>query len=322
MRKATGWVICLGWVIFLVINPTGLASAAIQEEAQEKSDEPSEPPPPPPRVLGQAATQQELDEWRAVERAFSADEKISLAKTFLQNYPNSGLSAYAHRALSLGHYQNNDEVEFVHHGEKALEELPGDVAVLAMLAWFYSENEQSDKAIDRAQRALHFIDLTQRPGFVSVSDWSERSDRIKADAHYAQGRAYMEKFDASGAEEASQEDPNLQASADHFRKAVILVPDFGQAYHRLGYVYVKQQQIEPAISSYLRAVAIPGPASQPARVDLEAVLVQMGRSPDTIDEMVSRETQYIEEKKAEKIALRQKLEAEAAAAAPPSPVVQ
>ena len=318
MRRTRNWSVCVGLAVLLWGSPVWLALAGIQEQ----SDEESEQPPLPPRVVGQAASQQELDDFRAVERAFSADDKIELAKTFLKTYPNSGLSAHAHRVLALGHYQNDDVVEFVHHGEKALEELPGDAAMLAMLAWFYSENKQPEKAIDRAQRALHFIDLGQRPGFVSVSEWAERTDRLKADAHYAQGRAYMEKFDSSGVKEATEEDPHLQASAEHLRQAVILVPDFGQAYHRLGYIYLKQQQIEPAIASYVRAVAAPGPAAQPSRLDLETVFVRLGKSPDTIDEMVSREAKYIEEKNAEKVALRQKLEAAAAAAAPPSPSVQ
>ena len=68
---------------------------------------------------------------------------------------------------------------------------------------------------------------------------------------------------------------------DHYRRAVVLRPDYAEAHYNLGRLLVEQGQLEDAITHYERAAAI-NPADAEAQNNLGVTLFGIGRADDAI----------------------------------------
>ena len=90
-----------------------------QEQPQEEEDLVKRP-----RVVGEARSQEEFEDWKTIGQTENISEKAELAEQFLHSYPDSGLTAFAHHVLAEEAYQENDIGDFMLHGEEALLELP------------------------------------------------------------------------------------------------------------------------------------------------------------------------------------------------------
>ena len=120
------------------------------------------------RIVGQPRTKSENDAWIAITKIESQTVQVRLVNDFLQNYPTSGLTAYAYRILADVAYQENDIDEFINYGEKALMELPKAGGLLAQLSYIYAEKGKATKAINygkRALLALEELEKTRQPTF-------------------------------------------------------------------------------------------------------------------------------------------------------------
>ncbi len=226
-------------------------------------------PVKPPRVVGQARTPEEWEAWQLVERSTRLAEKAGLAESFLQNYPDSGLTANAHYIIARNFYQLGDMENFVVHAEEALEELPDSPDLLAQLGFFYAESGQAAQAIDRATRSLEMIDQVRKPAGVSANQWVDQLYQLEADANYALGRAYLSRVSRT---ENRTEDLNLRTSIEYLQSALRYDPRHDYACFRLGFAERNSNNAGGALMAYGRAVAIGGVASQPAQGQLEDVL--------------------------------------------------
>lgn len=311
------WAVVTG-VLLAVSNPAQAGSSP-QETAPAQPQEETPPAPvpePPPRIVGQARTQEEFDAWQAIEGAATLGEKAVLAERFLQAYPDSGLTPFAHQVIARNAYQQNDIQNFVQHAEKALEELPRNPDLLTPLAFVYSESGQSQKAIDRAQQALELITNVEYPGGVPAQDWVRQRVQLAADAYYALGRSYLSRFSAtSGSDENKAQNPNLRKAIEYLEQSVGQDPSHDYAYFRLGFAYANANEAVKSLENYARAVALGGIAAGPAQDQLERVYEfikeNMGDSQlakMNVGEIVARERQEIQQELAAK---QQELQAEA-----------
>lgn len=221
------------------------------------------------RVVGQARTPEEWEAWQLVERATRLAEKAGLAESFLQNYPESGLTANAHYIIARNSYQLGDLENFTFHAEETLEELPDAPDLLAQLGFFYAENGQAAQAIDRANKALEVIDRVEKPVGVTASQWIDQVYQLKGEANYALGRAYLSRMSRT---ENRAEDPNLRKSIEYLQSALRYEPRHDYACFRLGFAERNSNNAGGALMAYAKAVAIGGVAAQHAQSQLEDVL--------------------------------------------------
>jgi tetratricopeptide (TPR) repeat protein len=273
------------------------------------SQEPGQPPPPsevpgpdqaeipppakPPREVGKPQSQEELDAWIAIERAATLDEKGQLAESFLTRFPESGLTPYAHQLLALRYQEENNYEKFVLHAEKTLEDLPGNFLILSTLAAAYAQKDQSDKAIDRAERSLAALVSAQRPPMLSEAEWMVQREQISADAHYALGSAYVSRHQKAPAAKGT-DDANLKKAVEELQQATTLDPTHDRAYYHLGFAFARQDDAEKALEAYARAVAIGGVARQLAREQLEKVYQFVYQNTDGLEQVVEQQKQYVQ----------------------------
>jgi tetratricopeptide (TPR) repeat protein len=279
---------------------------AAQPPAEGTPAAEQQPAPKPPRQVGRPGSQEERDAWIAIERAQTLPEKAQLAESFLAQFPDSGLTPFAHQLLAFHYQQANDYDNFVLQAEKTLEELPDSVLILASLAGAYAQKGEADKAIDRAQRALRIAQALNRPPDSPAPQWALQIDQLLADAHYAIGTAFLAKYNAAPAPKG-QEDPNLKNALDELQKAVDLDPAHDRAYLQLGFAYAKKEQGEKAIESFASAAAVGGALQSMARSQLEKLYQFIYRNTDGLDQAVARQKDEIQRRVTEKQAFYQSL---------------
>lgn len=304
----------LAWAVAL-----SAAALATQQQQQQQPQQPAQQPPAgqpapkPPRVLGQAQSQEEFDAWSKISAnpAATPQEKAQLVEAFLEKYPESGLSAYAHQVAALAYQQMNNYDKFIHHSEKTLEELPDNPLILTSLAVAYAQKDgNADKAIEKADKGLMMLAALQKPAEVDQAQWDAQLDQLKSDAHYALGTAYLEKF-STGAQAVS--DPHLLKAIENLEKAVSLDPRYDTAYYRLAFAYVKKNDAESALQHYARAIAVNGVVSSMARESLLKVYEFVNpkkqgeedqqyrqRVSEATQQLVAQETEYLQKRIAEK----------------------
>lgn len=222
-----------------------------------------------PRVLGEARTPEEWEAWQLVERSTRLAEKAGLAESFLQNYPDSGLTANAHYIIAQNYYQTGDIENFVLHAEEAIAEIPDAPELLAQLSFFYAENGQAAQAIDRATRSLEVIERVEKPASVPANQWVDQVYQLKAEANYALGRAHLSRMSRT---ENRAEDPNLKIAIEHLQNTLRYDPRHDYACFRLGFAERNSNNAAGALMAYGKAVVIGGVAAQPAQGQLEDVL--------------------------------------------------
>lgn len=304
--------------LFLVVAVAVSAAAlALQQQQPQQPQQPAQQPPPgqpapkPPRVLGQAQSQEEFDIWSRINAAVTPQEKAQLAEGFLEKFPESGLTAFAHQTAALAYQQMNNYDKFIHHSEKTLEELPDNPLILTSLAVAYAQKDgNADKAIEKADKGLMMLAALQRPPQVEQAQWEAQLDQLKSDAHYALGTAYLEKFSKG---DQSVSNPDLLKAIENLEKAVSLDPRYDTAYYRLAFAYVKKNDAESALKYYARAIAVEGVVSSMARESLLKVYEFVNpkkqgeedqqyrqRVSEATQQLVAQEKEYVQKKLAEK----------------------
>ncbi len=264
-----------------------------------------------PRVVGEPSSRIEFEDWMVVQQAEDVEERARLAERFLENYPNSGLTAFAHHLLAEAAYKKNDIDNFILYGEKALLELPETPALLAQLAYLYSERRDSVRATKYANGALALLDSMAKPDEMPSIQWVTEVRGLRADSHYALGRSHLELWNLSVGSPKE-----LQEAVEHLNRTLELDPEHGYAAFRLGFAQLKADHPEVALEAYARAAILDGPAAAPSRSHLERIHKNLQRDPESkwaqtsIEEILEEERKRLESKQAEMLQELARLAAE------------
>jgi len=256
-------------VLVLSLFSNHMTAQASAPERQQTSQQPSQDqqePEQPARVVGEPREKAEFDAWQVVERAGSLSEKAELAMRFLESFPNSGLTAFAHHVLADAAYQVNDVDNFILHAEQALLELPEVPQLLAPLAYLYSERRQAAKASEYANRALRLLEKLDNPGKMTSSEWVNQRQGLQADSHYALGRAHLELW-----QQSVGSPKELRQAVEHLSKTLELDPEHAYAAFRLGFAQGNSRNPKAAVAAYARASILDSPAAERSKTYLERI---------------------------------------------------
>ncbi len=249
----------------------------VPQGAEDVVPQEGEEAAPLPRVVGQPRTKEEYDSWKAVVETEDAQERVRLAKAFLQDYPDSGLTPYAHHTLADAAYQNNDIEGFTVYAEKALMELPEAPELLAQLSYLYAEKGEAAKATEYASRALPLLEKLEKNAGIPSIEWVSMRRALQADAHYALGRSHLQKWHSSSIKPPKE----LEQAIEHLKEALELAPDHAYAAFRLGFAQKHSENAEAALAAYARASIIEGPAASLAKKSLQTIHKNLRKNAST-----------------------------------------
>lgn len=255
------------WMLTGLATFQGTALAVLQQ-AEQPAQEELPAITQPSRVVGRTAGPEEAAAWQQVQAATDPGQRAQLAQQFLMQFPDSGMTPHAHYVIAQYAYQSGDFSTFATHAEEALKELPFAIDLLSQLAFLYAEQNEPDKAVNRATEALRVLESLQRPAEVSPEIWVEQAYQVRAEANYALGRAHLSRL-RSG---ARSDDPNLLQAIEYFRTALRYDPRHDYAAFRLGFALRNVSDVDGALRAYGRAVAVGGVTAELARGQIDEVL--------------------------------------------------
>jgi tetratricopeptide (TPR) repeat protein len=289
--------------VFVLAAGLCSSGAAAQQDAQDSSEA---PPPGPPRVIGQAQTQAEFDAYNAATQATLAEEKIQLARAFLEQFPESGLAPHAHKLVAFAYMEVNDFDQFVDHSQEALSELPGDPDIIPHLARVYAEQGNTVKAIQLAKQGQEIWETIEKPEGLPSDKWSAKKDEALADLHYSHGLALLRKVSGMIGDKSTV----LKRAAQHLEASAGFDPSFDRAYLRLGSAHTMLNDGEKAILNFARAASLGREAAQAATERLKKVYEFVHKGTDGLEELIQREREFIQKRVAEKEAELERLRQE------------
>lgn len=273
------------WVTLLILLGFGNPFYAVSQEDPDPSAR--EGP-----VLGTPGSREELEAWREISEADDIETKGERARLYLEKFPNGGYAPYVREILAFYYQQRNDPDNFFKYAEQALEELPGEAALLVALSVEYAERQKPDPAIEHGEHALEVLssESPAQPPDQDAGLGQERRTTLSANAHYGVGTAYLLKAFNSRGNTAL-----MDRATDHLEKAVRLSPLEERSHFRLGFAYQLQNDLEKAVTSYAKALALEGPNAAMARSYLEKAYTALHGSARGMDKLVSEQKEYLKE---------------------------
>ena len=192
--------------------------------------------------------------------------------------------------------------------------------------------QTSDTIIEQARQAVEVLPTLEKPEGASAEQWVQQRMQLQADASYAIGRTYLNKFTSANAPSADETvSPDLQNAIASFEEAITFDPRHDYAYFRLGFAQTNANNAEGAINAYAAAVATGGVAAGPAQERLQQVheFVQASMADsefasrslqDILADSAAAYEARVAAKQQELAALAEEIRQKEAAAAVPTPV--
>lgn len=301
-----------------------LAGLMFQIEAQEKAapenktEEPKKSPPasmrlydvPPAREVSSRPPEEVADYFKITQTREPAP-RSELIEEFLKKHPDSQYVSTLHQMAAASYQQLNNYEKMVEHGEKTLQALPANPAMLSLLALAYSSHGEADKAEDRAARAITLLDKLTIPANADPARFAAERNQYLASNYACLGSASLTRFEAvrkarlaaqaatapastdatvkpapppnseakpagpeAGGAAAASPNPeaiHLAKSEGYVSRALALNPEYEFAQFQLGVVYAYQNRAEKAMEAFARTVVMRGGFVDMARQNLEAI---------------------------------------------------
>jgi len=222
-----------------------------------------------------AAPERRAEDAEAVDLIREEQDRTTrrrMIEEFVKKFPQSAAIGYVHQEGAYLAQQDNDYAEMVEHGEKSLEILPDNYALMTALANAYAEKKEVAKAEDKAERAIVLALNAAKPAAVSEEQWNAARDTILATNYSTIGFVHLRR--AQDSEDAAQKKAEVELAVPSFKKAIELQKTDDISLWRLGISYVFLNDYANAESNLAKAVVLNGVASSNARNTLEAIFRQ------------------------------------------------
>ena len=196
-------------------------------------------------------------------------DRAAFAERIVAAFPDSPYAVPSEVMAANAYQQAQNNPKMVAAAEKALTMAANSTVMLVLLAEYYSSaQEQLDKALAYAKKAIELLPSAKAPQGVSADQWKNQITLQTGLAWSAEGQVLINKNDLEGA-------------ANAFRTASPLLKGEVNAYarnlYRLGFTYARQKKIPEATATLNECIALNTPFKAPA----QQTLSQMGPAPAT-----------------------------------------
>jgi predicted CXXCH cytochrome family protein len=118
---------------------------------------------------------------------------LSAAQDFLARYPQSAFLATAYEIAARSSFDSGDNKSGLKYAGQSLRLYPENPLLLVGVADIQAREHSNDEAEATAGEALEYLDRFARPVAIAESDWPSIKANQQAIAHFALGRALVQK---------------------------------------------------------------------------------------------------------------------------------
>jgi tetratricopeptide (TPR) repeat protein len=246
-----------------------LLCAAFPSFGHERSVQVVSPAPAAGSKLGQARSQNELDDYNKLRSEADPATRQTLIDHFAVAYPDSSLLAFVYQdAVYLGRESNNIE-RMEEYGEKSLKLWPDNYTLMTDLACAYVQRDRVDEAELLATRALDLIAVAERPAGKTESQWSSAKKVLVANNETTLGFVHLRR--ANDSLTPGIRTSEAETAIQSLRRSLENRPIDDFTFYGLGFAYAVRDDYGNAESYLARAVAVNGIVAASARSLLEEI---------------------------------------------------
>lgn len=245
-----------------------LASAALPARGQDLDLVLYAGDPAKPAMIDKIEDTEEREAFVALKAVQDPGRKRELAEEFLQKYPESWLTSFAHAMAAKACVALDDFQAGLVHGERSLEILPENGSLLVTMANVQVHGGLLDEAEASAAGALEHLRRFQHASIYSKAEWARIRQELQGSAHYVLGRvAATRGLRSTGRRRAVQ----LSVAQRSLRSAIASNSSDGIATLLLGIVEYELGNRDAALSCLAKAAQGPGPAQPRALAKLREI---------------------------------------------------
>lgn len=244
-------------------------------------------PAPAKANLGQAGSQEELDDYNRLHAELDAAAKKNQIDDFANRYPDSGLLAYVYQeGVYLGRQLNRIDM-MAEYGEKSLILWPGNYTLLTELASAYVQRNRVEQAGEKAKQAIDLVTTAVKPAHITEEQWAEEKKLLLASNYTTLGFMHLRRAQASS--DPTVRTSEAEYSVNPFERALEYVPADDYALYGLGYAWVILNEYRAAESNLAKAVAVGGIIMASARRLLEEIYrSRHDQTLDGLDQVIAK----------------------------------
>ena len=244
-------------------------------------------PAPAKANLGQAGSQEELDDYNRLHEELDPAAKKNQIDDFANRYPDSGLLAYVYQeGVYLGRQLNRIDM-MAEYGEKSLKLWPNNYTLLTELASAYVQRNRVEQAGEKAKQAIDLVTTAVKPPHITEEQWVEEKKLLLASNYTTLGFMHLRRAQASS--DPAVRTNEAEYSVNPFERALEYVPVDDYALYGLGYAWVILNEYRAAESNLAKAVAVGGIIMASARRLLEEIYrSRHDQTLDGLDQVIAK----------------------------------
>lgn len=205
-------------------------------------------------------------ERKAFERIFrerDAGKRRELAEAFLNDSPQSWLSAQAYEIAAKAAIDLEDYAAAMRLAAESLRLFPENPLLLVPLANVQAKAQKFDSAAETAKAALSLLGRFDRPSSIAENDWPGIKRQLAASCYFVLGRVTAYRgFSEKGKE-------LLKEAGGFLLQGLRLEADQPEAIYLLGLVRLFEGNSAEAAACFAKVSPIPGPLGQQASEQLQ-----------------------------------------------------
>jgi tetratricopeptide (TPR) repeat protein len=216
--------------------------------------------------LSEAQPDIEYVERTLLNAAYQAKDPAARATLFTRyaaTFPDSPYTMLAREQTAFAYQQAQNASKMVETAQGILATDPNNVAMLVMLADYWSDSgQQLDKAAADAQKALDLLATAKKPDNVTDEQWQRQVSIQKGLAYSSLGEVYVNKTQNPQAVDAFKQASPLLKS-DNF--------SYARNLYRLGFTLAKMQKIAEARAALTECISLNTPYKARAQETLDKI---------------------------------------------------
>ena len=203
----------------------------------------------PTSIADQISNASERAAFLALFLPTPPEQRLEQAQSFLTRFPQSSFLFQAYEVAARASFDLHDYNSGLNYAGKSLALLPENPLLLVSTADVEARQQRKEAAISHAQDAIEYLDRLSALSTVAAESWQDLKAKLKATAHFAEGRALLEEaLELPKGERRTALLRNCLASLEEAQR---LNSSDSEITYLLGLAQLSAEELLPAAASFL-----------------------------------------------------------------------
>lgn len=260
------------WTLFLagVLVFGSFAVAADKKKDKDKNQPAQTQPAPPVKSPEQIAAEAEEAIVQQIQAMTDPAEQVKLLEDYCQKYAASPNYPWARFTATMAYQRLNNFEKMEEHGKVAMQVIPNNPVLLAVMADGYAENHRLAEAEACATKAMEAVGSITKPPDAGA-DFDQQITMLKGTIQSTFGNIFLQQGTKLDKKDPKREEL-LNKALENFKLAVAASKTDDISYYRMGVTYAMMAKWDDSLSNYAKAVAVNRSVAAQSKADIEKII--------------------------------------------------